>query len=196
MEQKFVRTVMEQNQTIAKQQQEIDDLKREASVNLTTQDQKYAAVIMDLNHTILYKCLQKILKQPQQHIAINITQHECSLMEQVAQREAKPYSLEDQGLMGKQNQSSYELVLHDAVDKLIANIATYNNQTQRLNKTVADLINQIRSLSLSMINNDNRLSLLNTSLTGKTFNICSQSRFFFYFYYFFPSLKKQRCNYI
>ena len=172
LEQKYLIKEMAQNMTISNQRQEIAELKKHAVSNITSLDKKYTAIVMELNQTVLHQ-RQKIasLEQQQERHTHNITEVVSNVnnLEKTIYNENHLVSVRTQGLAEHLNQSlsAYELLLYDVVEKLNKEAELFENQTRNTNINVTNLVKQLRYLSLSIDQIDNRLTSLNTSLTGK-----------------------------
>ena len=63
--------------------------------------------------------------------------------------------------------SAYEVILHDIVDRHNHHVTLFNNQTRITNQRITDMGKQFHYLSLSVLADEKKTSLLNATLQGK-----------------------------
>ena len=188
LKQKYTIEILVQNQTITAQRQKILELeqKQKSSVSMITeqnknitnlekkvedQDKKIVMLENILNYNITnLDRKNNVLEQTvdslklSQNAAINITTV-GGLEEIHIQQQQKISEIE-----GRLNQSfgSYEVILHDVVDKQNLYAATYTNQIRTLNESAALLNKQFHYLALSVQDAEKKTNLLNATLNRKS----------------------------
>ena len=188
LKQKYTIEILVQNQTITAQRQKILELeqKQKSSVSMITeqnknitnlekkvedQDKKNVKLENILNYNITnLDRKSNVLEQTvdslklSQNAAINITT--VGGLEEIHMQQQQKIS----EIEGRLNQSfgSYEVILHDVVDKQNQHAATYTNQIRTLNQSAAVLNKQFHYLALSVQDAEKKTNLLNTTLNRKS----------------------------
>ena len=73
------------------------------------------------------------------------------------------------GVEARMNESlsAYQVILHDLVDRQNQQAESSDNKTRDFNRSFADLVKQFHYLSLSVLDADKKMGLLNASIYGK-----------------------------
>ena len=144
--QKQTNEFLVQNQTITAQRLKILELEQKQKIS--------NAVIMEQNKTIANQdkgLIESMRIVVEQNKTITDQQQKISEME------------------GRLNLtfSSYEVMIHDVVEKQNQNSATYTNQIRTLNQSAAGLSKQFHYIALSIQDAERRTTLLNDSFNRK-----------------------------
>ena len=182
LRQKQTNEILVQNQTITAQRLKILELEQKQKTS--------AAMIMEQNKTIVNQ-EQKIADQDKKIVMLenNMTNidRRSRLFEQTAdnlklrqnatiikttvelQEVDRQHQQKISEIDGRLNQSfsSYEVILHDVVNKQNQYAATYTNQTRTLNQSVVGLSKQFHYLALSIQDAERRTTLLINSFNRK-----------------------------
>ena len=171
--------IIDQDQKIADQDKKITDQdkkiadqdKKIADQDKTSTDQDNKIVMLEntLNHNVTgLNRKQNVLEQAVDHLMLS----QNATINITSSRELDEIHLQQQEIAEmerrwNQSFSSYEVILHDVVDKQNEHAATYTNKIQTLNQSAARLSQQFHYLALSVQNAEKMTNLLNTSLNRR-----------------------------
>ena len=173
-----------EHQSIADQQQRIDNLEKEhnhwkqslAKLQETLQRERNQSMELrqEMNKTIADQQLRieylekEIVEQnmtntlQQEKVDTLESKNNETNIEQHRQRD----EINTIGQRMNQSFGAYQVILHDVVDKYDHLVNLFNNGTRTLNQNVADLGRQFHYLSLSLLDVQRNYAAVNASLTG------------------------------
>ena len=171
--------MMECNKTVTNLEQKIIDQDKEIAdqdkknadqdKTIANQDNKIVMLENTLNHNVTgLDSKQNVLEQAVDQLKLS----QNATINMTSVRELDKLRLQQQKIAeieGRLNQSfgSYEVLLHDVIDKQNQYAATYTSQIRTLNLSAAGLSNQFHYLALSVQDAEKKTNLLNTSFNRK-----------------------------